>query len=586
MNPAQHWRLSIVALAFSVGGIFIFGQLTRIQFSPEADVLLTQGNAYAGAWVSIYPERGRIYDRWGNLLASNETVYQIGLDLEVVDDPAGIALALNLILGEDYDRIFRLADQDATPDLRFPILVDYVPYEKVDQLLDLKATLAVFGGTSDSQPIKSLRGLTFSPHLTRSYPEGDLASNILGFFGRNDVGYFGVEEKYHELLAGEPQLVWVPEDPYLVDQLPDFPPGADIVLTIDREIQEMLEDVLDEAVKSNGAESGTIIVLDPGTGEILGMAGSPRIDPNRYWTYDELITGTTPFNAAVSDAYEPGSVFKVLTMAAALDAGVVRPETIFVDTGLIEIGGAEIKNWNLAAWGEQDMTGCMQHSLNVCLAWVAKQLGPADFYEYMLDFGIGHSIGIDLAGEVSGRLKVPGDSDWYMADLATNSFGQGVSVSPLQLAMAVTALANDGQIMAPHILRSLINNGRQYDPPPQLIASPISAQTARTISAMLANSLEDEASTALVPGYRLAGKTGTAEIPTPYGYTSSVTNTSFVGWGPIDDPRFVVYVWLEKPTSSIWGSQVAAPVFADVVSRLVILMNLPPDDIRLQQDAP
>jgi cell division protein FtsI/penicillin-binding protein 2 len=378
----------------------------------------------------------------------------------------------------------------------------------------------------------------------------------------------------------------VPEDPYQVEDLPDIPPGADIVLTIDREIQEMVEDILDKAVIRNGAEAGTIVILNPRTGEIISMASFPRIDPNEYWKYDDLISGSTPFNPAVSNAYEPGSVYKILTMAAAFDDGAVNDDTIFLDEGRIEVGGAEIKNWNQAAWGEQDMVGCLQHSLNVCLAWVATRMGSGSFYDYMTDFGIGHTTGIDLAGEVSGRLKVPGDPDWYSADLGTNSFGQGVSVTPLQMVLAAAALANDGQIMAPHILRSLINNGHQYNPPPQLLATPIQAETARTISILLAASLEDEASTALVPGYRMAGKTGTAEIPTPFGYTSGVTNTSFVGWGPVDDPQFVVYIWLQKPTSSIWGSVVAAPIFRSVVERLVLLMNIPPDDIRLGAAVP
>jgi cell division protein FtsI/penicillin-binding protein 2 len=187
-----------------------------------------------------------------------------------------------------------------------------------------------------------------------------------------------------------------------------------------------------------------------------------------------------------------------------------------------------------------------------------------------------------MAGETSGRLKVPGDADWYDADLGTNSFGQGVSSTPLQMAAAVSALANDGKLLAPRIVRSMVNNGHQFDTEPQLIGMPIKTETARTLTEMLARSLEQEASDALVDGYRVAGKTGTAEIPTPYGYTSSVTNTSFVGWGPVDDPRFVVYIWLEKPQTSIWGSEVAAPIFRQVVEELVVLMDIPPDEVRQQ----
>ena len=585
-TAANNWRLTIIGLAFSGFAVLIFLQLSRIQFGEQAEYLRKQGDSYRGYMLEVFPERGHIYDRWGSLLAGNETVYTVGLDLENVIDPQGIAYALNLVMGEDYDRVLKIADQDATGEVRYPIIASYVNYKQVEQLYALKTTLREIGGVAENQPIKSLEGLTFAPQLTRSYPEGSLAANILGFFSRNKEGYYGVEEKYHELLAGQPREVWVSEDPNLVEGLPNIPPGADLILTIDREIQEMLEEVLDRAIKRTGAEAGTIIVMNPENGEILGLANNPRLDPNRYWEYDNLIVGDAPFNRGVSKTYEPGSVFKVLTMAAALDSGTVDPTTIFFDNGLIEVGGAEIRNWNLDAWGEQDMVGCLQHSLNVCLAWLATQMGAPTFYDYMSAFGIGHTTGVDLAGEVSGRLKVPGDADWYQADLGTNSFGQGVSVTPLQMISAASAIANDGKIYAPHILRSLVNNGRQYDPPPQLIGTPISAETAHTLTDMLVASIENEASSARVFGYALAGKTGTAEIPTPFGYESYVTHTSFVGWGPADDPKFIVYVWLEKPTTSIWGSIVAAPVFSEVVQRLVVLMDIPPDDVRTQIEAP
>jgi cell division protein FtsI/penicillin-binding protein 2 len=200
----------------------------------------------------------------------------------------------------------------------------------------------------------------------------------------------------------------------------------------------------------------------------------------------------------------------------------------------------------------------------------------------MQAFGIGHLTGIDMAGEVPGRLKVPGDGDWYDADLGTNAFGQGVSATPIQMASAIASVADDGKLMAPHIVRSMVNKGYQYDLEQRVVGTPISVHTAQTLSEMLARSLETESSDALVTGYRVAGKTGTAEIPTPYGYTSNQTNASFVGWGPVDDPQFLVYVWLEKPKTSIWGSVVAAPVFRQVVESLVVLMDLPPDDVRHQ----
>jgi cell division protein FtsI/penicillin-binding protein 2 len=333
-------------------------------------------------------------------------------------------------------------------------------------------------------------------------------------------------------------------------------------------------------MKRNGATSVTIVVMDPKTGELLAMASTPNLNLNEYWKYGEIFPDPTPYNRAVGQTYEPGSVFKVLTMAAAIDAGAVTPDTPFLDTGEVLIGGYTIYNWDRNAWGPQTMTTCMQHSLNVCLTWVAQQLGPTRFYQYLQAFGIGRKTNIDLAGEVNFPLALPGDGNWYPINLGTNSFGQGVAATPLQMITAVSALANDGKMMAPHILQSVIENGRQYNNTPQVIGNPISAKSARSITTLLAKSLEEEASDSLVDGYRVAGKTGTAEIPGPNGYVSNLTNASFVGWGPVDDPRFVVYVWLEKPKSSPWGSIVAAPVFSQVVQSLVVSMKIPPDTIR------
>jgi cell division protein FtsI/penicillin-binding protein 2 len=397
------------------------------------------------------------------------------------------------------------------------------------------------------------------------------------------MGYCGVEGKYNNLLSGVPVTLLVPTDPRRVEELPEIPPGDSIILTIDRELQFAVENILEEAILETGASSGTIVVMDPRNGEILALATTPNLDPNNYLSVTEIFTGETPYNRAISQAYEPGSVFKILTMASALDMGAVQPGTIFLDTGVITVGGVDIHNWDGGAWGYQDMTGCLGNSLNVCLAWVATQMGNDSFYAYMRRFGIGHSTGIDLAGEASGRLKLPGDGDWYPVDLGTNAFGQGVSVTPIQMIMAASALANDGQMVYPHVLYATVQDGRQHAMSTQVVGNPISADTAHTITEMLAVALETEASRGLVPGYRVAGKTGTAQVPSPYGgYDSDQTNASFIGWGPADDPQFLVYVWLEKPETSPWGSVVAAPVFRQVVEKLVVLMGIPPDAIRLQ----
>jgi len=229
------------------------------------------------------------------------------------------------------------------------------------------------------------------------------------------------------------------------------------------------------------------------------------------------------------------------------------------------------------------MVGCLQHSLNVCLAAVAvDKLGADQFYGYLDRFGIGHRTNIDLSGERVYPLSIPGDSGWADVNLATNAFGQGLAVTPIQMVAAISSIANDGKMMSPHVLKQVASAEQQINIHPRVVATPISAETAHTLTEMLARSLELEASSALVDGYRVAGKTGTAEIAVEGGYETQLTNTSFVGWGPVDDPKFLVYIWLEKPTSSKWGSIVAAPIFRKVTTELVTLMNLPPDDVRLQ----
>jgi cell division protein FtsI/penicillin-binding protein 2 len=306
------------------------------------------------------------------------------------------------------------------------------------------------------------------------------------------------------------------------------------------------------------------------------------MDLNQFWNYGTIYDNASEFNPAISKPYEPGSVTKILTMAAALDSGAVTPNSTYLDTGSILVGGATIQNWNQEPWGVQDMTGCLQHSLNVCMATISTQMGAGTFYNYMDNFGFGHLTGVDLAGEAAGRLKLPGDADWYPVDLGTNAFGQGVSATPIQIMMAASSIANHGRTVTPHTLFAMVRDGRQYNVPAQFAGSPISVQTADMLSGMLAVSLESEGSLALVPGYRIAGKTGTAQIPVNGFYDNTQTNASFIGWGPVDDPQFMIYIWLERPSASIWGSETAAPVFGEMAAKTVILLDIPPDNIRQQ----
>ena len=566
-------RSLFLVFCFALIGFGILAQMLRIQNSEQASIFLSQGDLYAGEFRTFYPERGEIFDRNGHLLAGNRTVYEVGVSLPDIEDPESVAYILGTYLGLTYDEVFNKLTNSPKA-WQYVVIQDYVDASIVDSLRQLIQQMNDVGD-------RRLDGIAFNPHYQRSYPESTLASNVLGFVTRDGRGYFGIEEKYNDLLAGNPVQVWVPSDPNKATEIPRVPNGTTLVLTINRDLQSRVETILDQALTEYGAQNGTIVVMNPKNGEILAMATTPRMDLNNYSNYFTIYDNGSQYNRSIGSAYEPGSVMKILTMAAGLDAGTVKPETTFIDTGSIQVGGITIQNWNRDAWGQQDMTGCLQHSLNVCMAWISTQMGPQTFYGYMERFGLGHPTGIDLAGEAMGRLKTPGDSDWYNVDLGTNAFGQGVTVTPLQMLMAVSAVANDGKMVTPHVLYSMLRDGHQYNVPSQYGGSPISAQTAHTLNEMLANSLDDEASGALLPGYRVAGKTGTAQIPTDFGYDPSTTNASFIGWGPVDDPQFMIYVWLNKPSTSIWSSDTAAPTFSKVAEQTVILLNIPPDNVRL-----
>jgi cell division protein FtsI/penicillin-binding protein 2 len=576
-RPANRFLLVcvIATLLFTTIG----AQMVRIQNLPGAQRILDMAENYQGINQMIYPERGMILDAKGRLLAGNETVYEVGLDLPSIRQPETVATVVSTVLGLDYNEVMA-SIRNEEGRFKYVVLNNYVDKSKVVQF---EALIEEYENREllpdETRP--DLTGLIITPYNKRSYPEGSLASNVLGFYSfkdrTNGLGYFGVEETYNDLLAGTPQQVYLSYDPQKIQNMAEIPPGATLVLTIDREIQDMTEKILDQAVETYAAKSGTIIISNPEDGSIMAMATTPRLDPNQYWTYADIFPGTTPFNRAVSQSYETGSVFKVLTLAAALDSGAIEYDSVFNDTGEVTVGGITVNNWNDGAWGEQTMTGCMQHSLNVCLTWMALQLRPERFYRYMSAFGMDRNTGIDLGGEAHWPMKIPGDKVWTESDLATNSFGQGISSTPIQMVAAVGALANEGKMMAPHVVKAMVIDGKQYDIKPMVISQPISAETAADVTRMLNVSLEEESSTALVDGYSVSGKTGTAEIPVPGGYLWGIYNLSFVGWGPVDDPKYLVYLWLEAPEKGLWASEVMAPIFSEVVEQLVVMMNLPPD---------
>ena len=602
-----NWRFITIAVLFSLFGLAIIGQMVRIQLTVNGADLPSP--SLLGQWETAASRRGLILDRNGHLLAGNQTVYAVDVnfsdfyqssEIEEVKMLADLAIEVFEINNQYLLDFLQQEPRPLTKNItveRFATqedllnflalvenyyagiprdLVDGEPAEEID--ISLEERIEVID-------CSHLIRVSCTPHLIRSYPEKKLASNIIGFVMRDTKeGQLGIEEKYDSTLFGNDRTLWALWDPHKADQAPDPDHGANIILTIDSVLQADIENILDKTIKKTGAVAGTVIVMNPQNGEILAMASSPRADINQYWSdeYLDIINNhENVFNYAIR-SYEPGSVVKVLTMAAALDAGVVEPDTEFIDEGEIEIGGVTIKNWNGKAWGPQNMTSCMQNSLNVCLAWVATELESEQFYNYFQDFGFGQMTGIELSGEAPGLVKSYWSPDYTRSELGTNAFGQGIEITPIQMVKAISAIANHGEMVAPRIIHSIVDDGYRYTPPKTVVGHPVSAETAQTLTDMLQESLQNESSLALVPGYSLAGKTGTAEIYVPgQGYKSTATNTSFVGWGPTDDPQFLVYVWISKPSASIWGSEIAAPVFRKVVEKVVIHLGIPPDAVRV-----
>jgi cell division protein FtsI/penicillin-binding protein 2 len=407
-------------------------------------------------------------------------------------------------------------------------------------------------------------------------------AHVLGFVTAERKGAYGVEQFYNTELTGKDGVKRIIADVAGDDPLPfDLPTGteaqngASLELTIHSGIQNIAERELTRAVISNGATGGSIVILDARTGAIRGMASYPTANLNQY--------GQTPLssynNPATSLEYEPGSVFKVVTLACALDYGVVNMSSSFNDTGSVTVGGRTIYNHDFLKPGIVDLVEVMRKSLNVEAARMALLMGANRFYDCVKRFGFGSYARVDLAGEIAGTLKLPGDGRWYEADLGTNAFGQGIAATPLQMASALLVIANDGLWVQPHsVEHKIYPDGKVEDYQMKGSRQAVRRETARLAAQILTSSIGGESTNlAVVPGYKITGKTGTAQIPIPGGYHPTDTIASFGGYFPAEDPRYVIMVKIDRPKRSPWGSQVASPVFASVAQQVAALMALPPD---------
>ncbi len=567
MDPLTQRSLPRVRAIFAVIVLVlavIAVQLIRLQVVKAADAPATVQLTSAGQ--ATLPHRGNILDRAGNLLATDSVRYQISA-VGVLTETTIISLTNNL-----------------APWLEMP------PSELERRLRSHRGGVTVlkfYASQAAAAEIDRWKAsyLRVERLPRRYYPEGSDAAFVLGFATADQIGRYGVEAKYDAFLREDGDMAVTNLQSYQQVIPYDFsldlpsPVGRDLILTIDRRLQAMVEDELKYAVEYYGATGGSIIVMDPKTGEILAMASVPGYSPNTFYEVQTAPDAPDPFSdPTIGLLYEPGSVFKVVTTAAGLDSGKVTLDQKFKDEGVLEVGEREIRNSDRKAHGQVAIPQILQQSLNIGSAQVALAMGAETFYAYVERFGFGNVTGVDLAGEVRGIVKKPKASTlWSPSDLATNAFGQGISVTPMQMIAAVAAVANDGVMMRPHVVKVIADHGRWYDIEPAPVRVAVSAETARVMTKVLVDVVETGGvSQAAVPGYKIAGKTGTAEIPGRTAYDSDLTISTYVGYAPADDPRFVMLVKLDKTRLSVWAGHTSAPTFQRVARRLFALMNIPP----------
>ncbi len=316
--------------------------------------------------------------------------------------------------------------------------------------------------------------------------------------------------------------------------------------------------------------------MEPSTGAILAMAALPTFNvaaPDPFQTDAQALFKPVP----VTDTYEPGSVMKLITLAAALNDGLVTPSSVYFDSGTAMINGVPIRNWDRSAHGTVTVREIIRYSLNTGSQWMAGLLGPERFYSYLDAFGFGKPTGIQLNGEAAGQFRRPGDPGWSRLDLATNSFGQSIAVTPLQMVTAVAALANDGVLLKPQLVREIRRPDGTQVVTPVVRRAVVTPETAHTVTQIMEYTWDQPAlQIHRIPGYRLAAKSGTADIPTEGTYSTNRTYASFVGFGPLPEPRFVILVRIDRP-KAMYGGVVAAPVFRAIASELITYLGIPPE---------
>ena len=559
MNHRLEWRVYLVLVIFCfVAGLVMFRLFQKQIFEHDvyAEASLKQSTS-----VSSEPaQRGRIFaiDKDGNRypLAVSEWTYQLQVIPRQISNKQSVADSLSKMLPSigTSQKIYDLINND---NAYVPALLKGIDETEADKIINA-----------------NLPGVILVPELARNYPEGDkLAAQIVGFIGGDGDGKYGVEGYYNKELAGSAGSQKSKNDSFgkLIDILSNdlSQPGGDAILSIDNNVQFTVEQKLKEAIDKYKADSGSVVVMNASNGEIVAMAGDPTYDPNNYSKIasDQQRVYLSP---AASDQYEAGSVIKPITMSMAIDLGLVEPDTTDTFGKTVTVLDHEIHNAENKVFGKETMTQVLENSDNVAMVWVSNKIGNSNMKSYFDKYGFGKNTGVDIIGEQPG--SVPDIKDWNDILRANSAFGQGIAVTPLQIASSYCVLANGGKTVTPHVVKSIqysdhtddtkINDGTQI----------IKPETAAKLRDMLVSVVvKGEGKKAAVSGIQVAGKTGTAQIfdPTTGKYSDTDQIGTFAGFFPADKPQYVMVVRLNRPKTVKYAESSAAPTFGDIAQWMV-----------------
>ncbi len=586
-------RLKYIRLIYFLFLVVIVARLSYWQIWKSEDlVALAEGQRVSSSEVAA--PRGDILFSDGSVLVSNKVSFQMFAQPKVIADKLGTAKKLAAILSEvEYGKewkeqrekiteVEQLKTFDLEKDQKVKLIEEDLMKNFSKDLFWVSLGWRVDNDTRLEIDKLRIEGIGFDQKLVRFYPESSSAAHLVGFIGADaygiDKGYFGLEGYYNGELRGKKGLITQERDahglPILLGNydFKDPSTGKTLMLTVDRTIQTVVEEKLKKGIEKYGAKGASAVVMDPYSGGILAMASYPNYDPGKIGDFPKEYFR----NPVTVDGYEPGSTFKVLVMAAAINEGLVTPETICtICDKPVEMSGFTIRTWNNKYTANSTMTDVIVHSDNTGMVFIAEKLGIQKMYEYIANFGFGHLTGVDLEDEYSPDLREL--DTWKPIDLATASFGQGISVTALQVVRAVAAIANGGHLMEPRVVSVIKTQNGITRIDPREIGKPITPQTAALVKEMMVQAVDlGESKFAKPKGYRIAGKTGTAQIAVGGTYDAKNTIASFVGFAPADDPKFVMLVRYDQPTSSIYGAETAAPTFFDIAREIFTYYGIPP----------